>query len=83
VACFGYVVRCHAGTLRLGDELTVAIDPKGVRHTIHGRCSSIHLSPSTPVDMLEANFGGQFILDGIDLNPVREGWTLRRDGVGR
>lgn len=37
------------------------------------------LEPSTPVDMLEANFGGQFILDGIDLNPVREGWTLRRD----
>jgi hypothetical protein len=33
--------------------------------------------------MLEANFGGQFILDGIDLNPVREGWTLRRYGVGR
>jgi hypothetical protein len=30
--------------------------------------------------MLEANFGGQIILDGIDLNPVREGWTLRRDG---
>jgi hypothetical protein len=38
------------------------------------------LSPATPVEELETNFGGQIILDGIDPNPIREGWTVCGEG---
>jgi hypothetical protein len=75
-----YAVRCHAGTLRLGDELTVAVDPEGVVHAINARCSSIALTPGLPVEELSTNYGGEVTLDGIDLNPIQEGWTVRSEG---
>ena len=71
-------LRCR----RLGNELTVAIDPEGLRHTIRARCSSIRLNSEMPVEELETNYGGQIILDGIDLNPVWDGWTVCGE-VGR
>jgi hypothetical protein len=72
-----YAVRCHAGTLRLGDELTVAVDPEGGKRAINARCSRIELSPGLPVEELGTNYGGGVTLDGIDLNPIQDGWTVR------
>src|SRR5213592_2955419 len=74
-----FPVRCDAGTLRIGDELTAAIDPEGASHPLNARCTSTRLSPAMPVTELDVNFGGEIILEGARLNPIQEGWILRAE----
>jgi hypothetical protein len=72
----GFAVRCHVGTLRVGDELTCGIDPDGGRHTLRVRCVEIRLTPKLPVEQLDANFGGAVVLEGAGARQVKEDWVL-------
>jgi hypothetical protein len=75
----GFAVRCHVGTLRVGDELPCGIDPDGGRHTLRVRCAEIRLSPKLPVEHLDANFGGAVVLEGADALQIKEDWVLRSE----
>ena len=73
----GFAVRCHAGTIHVGDELTVGVDPEGRSHDITLRCVEIRRSPEVSVYQLETNFGGGIVLEGEDVALLGADWTLR------
>jgi len=70
------VVRCHEGSLRVGDRLSCAIDPVGARHSVNAQCVEISLAKTVMVDELEGNFGGLVVLTGPNVSILSEGWTL-------
>jgi hypothetical protein len=73
----GFAVRCHSGTLRVGDTLNLGIDPSGGEHELSLRCIGIYLAPALPADSLETNFGGGIVLEGDEVGEVDSDWTLR------
>jgi len=73
----GFAVRCHAGRLHVGEELTIGVDPEGRSRGIAVRCVEIKCSPKLAVDFLDANFGGGIVLEGDDVAVLGPGWTLR------
>jgi hypothetical protein len=75
----GFAVRCHAGTLRVGDELTYGIDGDGRTHALRVRCAEIRLSPELRVEELETNFGGGVVLEGPDASQITADWVLRSE----
>lgn len=85
-----FSARCHAGSLKLGDLLAIAIDPAGERHAVNVRCIEIRYTAHIMVDELHENFGGLIILVGTDATILSGGWTLlgelslcRAQSVGR
>jgi hypothetical protein len=73
---FAFAVRCHSGVLRVGDSLSIAVDPAGDRHSVTVRCVEIRLTNRIVVDELEANYGGMVVLEGIDASGLSPDWTL-------
>jgi hypothetical protein len=73
----GFAVRCHAGTLRIGDTLTVGIDSNGEQHSVSLRCTTISLAPTVSGEVLETNYGGAIILEGDEVGMIDQDWTLR------
>jgi hypothetical protein len=71
-----FAARCHAGSLKLGDLITIAIDPEGDRHTVNVTCIDIRFTPRIMVDELEANFGGLITLVGAGASTLSGDWTL-------
>ena len=74
-----FVVRCHAGTLRVDDTLTAAVDPSGTSHDIDARCLSIRLHSAIPADELATNFGGLVTLEAPNLSAIGADWLLRTE----
>jgi hypothetical protein len=71
-----FSARCHAGSLKLGDLITTAIDPAGDRHAVNVTCVGIRFTPQIMVDELEANFGGLITLAGASESTLTGDWTL-------
>jgi hypothetical protein len=71
-----FAARCHAGSLKLGDLITIAIDPAGDRHTVNVTCIDIRFTPQIMVDELETNFGGLITLVGAGVSTLSSDWTL-------
>lgn len=72
----GLVVRVHAGSLRLGDRLSAALDPAGERHPIGLTCVEIRLTELHMLDRLDENYGGYVVLQGEGADSIDEDWTL-------
>jgi hypothetical protein len=71
-----FAARCHAGVLRIGDSLPVAVDPAGDRHPVDVRCVEIRLAARIQVDELEENYGGLVVLEGADASSLSSDWAL-------
>ncbi|HEY7282493.1 MAG TPA: hypothetical protein VID47_12965 [Actinomycetota bacterium] len=71
-----FAARCHGGTLRLGDVLTIAVSPEGTRHDINVTCTEIQRYEGVFADQLEENFGGRVSLEGSDEAMLSAHWTL-------
>jgi hypothetical protein len=71
-----FAARCHAGVLRIGDSLPVAVDPTGDRHSVNVRCVEIRLNARIMVEELEENYGGLVVLEGPDASRLSSDWTL-------
>jgi hypothetical protein len=79
-------VRCHEGTLRVGDRVQTAIDPGGAPRSVSAECSAVRLSTSLAGDQLEASYDASVAVDqleatydgfatfmGVEIHQVRDG----------
>lgn len=75
-----YSARCHAGTLRVGDRLTCAVDPDGNRCDVDLVCMEIRLTETVMVDELDTNWGGLVVFEGNDAGRLLPTWSLYGSG---
>jgi hypothetical protein len=74
-----FAARCHEGILKVGDSLSIAIDPEGARHSVNITCTEIRLTKRILVDELESNNGGLVVLAGDDVKRLDPDWILANE----
>lgn len=73
------VIRVHLGSVHVGDQIQRAKRPDGSSMDTNLRVSGLWMARTSPVDLLETNYGGAASLTGVVPAGLADGWTLYSD----
>ena len=72
----GWLVRCHHGSLKVGDRLSRATDPAGEQHAVDLTCVEIRRYQDVIVGELESNHGRLVVFAGPGMEVMTAAWVL-------